>query len=487
MKKIRKKIIYIAVIAFLYIACRSLKVEASSVSLTANTTNPVEGQSVTVTATVNSGAWNLKLSGAGKSETIYGYTNSASNSSDSKSITFTAGSAGTVYKFSLTGDMTDISASNSEAVNKSLSITVKAKENNTTDNQGDNNNSSNNTNAANTTKSTEARLSNLGIKEKAYDFKGFKRDNTDYSVEVPNDVTSLTVYATPVDSKAKVAGTGKVNLKEGKNAVKVTVTAESGNTKTYNLTITRKASTDAKEETTNTTNETDNSNTTTSTSSTVFGLSSIEIKDVILNPDFDTEIYQYTVDLNKNVDSLDIATIATDDDTTVEVAGNENLQDGENIITIVVQGKKNKKTATYQITVNKNVETEDGEAEHAKEVNWLKPSTWGKEEIIKLILAVVLVILIIIAVILKIKLSKDKKKNDDIDLPGADELDKAIAEHQELTELKQLENNLEKQWEPDDDDENMNYIEDIANSDKYNYNEDNSENKTRRKGKGKHF
>ena len=128
MKKIKHKLLYIIILAILYFICNCSKAQASSVSLSANTTTPTEGQTVTVTAKVTSGAWNLQLSGAGKNETIYGYTNSASNSSDSKTISFTAGSAGTVYKFSLTGDMTDISANDSESVNKTLDIAVKAKE-----------------------------------------------------------------------------------------------------------------------------------------------------------------------------------------------------------------------------------------------------------------------------------------------------------------------------------------------------------------------
>ena len=48
------------------------------------------------------------------------------------------------------------------------------------------------------------------------------------------------VYAEKVNQNAKVEGTGKVALKEGNNTVKVTVTAEAGNTKTYTLTIKRK-------------------------------------------------------------------------------------------------------------------------------------------------------------------------------------------------------------------------------------------------------
>ena len=133
---------------------------------------------------------------------------------------------------------------------------------------------------------------------------------------------------------------------------------------------------------------------------------------------------------------------------------------------------------------------------------------------------------IIIAVILKIKLSREKKGKNKIDLPGADELDKALAEHQELTELENTEDdnyytvnneNQEQdqiqeqtihQYDSESSQESNaykfkndydgNYIEDIAKSKNYdiddNYNndysydyQDDNSRRTKRKGRGKHF
>ena len=52
---------------------------------------------------------------------------------------------------------------------------------------------------------------------------------------------------------------------------------------------------------------------------------------------------------------------------------------------------------------------------------------------------IVLIILIIIAIILKVKISREKKNDEDFDLPGGDELDKALAEHQELENTEDFE------------------------------------------------
>ena len=178
MKKIIYKLLYICLFTLTLLILKSTNVQAATTSLTANTTEPTEGQTVTVTASVTAGAWNLQFEGDGKAETIYGYTQSNANASDSKSITFTAGSAGTKYTFTLKGDMTDINASNSEQVDKSITITVQAPavtipEQPTVP-------------TPEPTKSTEARLSNLGIQPN--DFTNFKRDTKEYSVTVPNSV-----------------------------------------------------------------------------------------------------------------------------------------------------------------------------------------------------------------------------------------------------------------------------------------------------------
>lgn len=274
--------------------------------------------------------------------------------------------------------------------------------------------------------SSEARLSNLGIKPDEYDFSGFKRDTLSYSVEVPNELTEVKVYAETVSSKAKVTGTGKVSLQEGKNTVNVEVTAEDGTKKTYTLEITRKEATATEEPTEEEQEE--------------LGLSTLTIEGQEISPSFKTSIYEYTLGLKEDLNSLEIKAISNDKDATVEIIGNEDLQQGENIITILVTNSKTDETATYQIIVNKNV------AEAVAKTSWLKPSTWGKEEKMISIIVIVLVLLIIVAIIMKIKLAKEDDFDEDIDLPGGEELDKALAEHQELAE-----------------EDETNYIEAIAN------------------------
>ena len=471
-------------------------------------------------------------------------------------------------KINVSGTIADSDTANDEKKSGSVSVNIKSA------NTSNENNSNNGSTGGNTTasKSKEARLKNLGIKPN--DFSGFKRDTTDYTVEIPNNVSKVSVYATPLDSKAKVTGTGDVSLNEGESKkVAITVTAEAGNTKTYSLTIKRKAADEENAQTQgdsdaslkslgikpdkydfsgfkkdktqysvqvpkdveeievyaeatsnkakvtgtgktqlkngkntivvqvtaeNGTTQTytievtrgDSGTTATTNSKDEFGLSSLEINGLTLNPSFETGIYEYKVDLKEDLDSLDIATIATDDDTTVEIYGNEGFSLGENTITILVRNEKEDKTATYQIIVNKSLSEEE-------KMSWLKPSTWGKEEIIKIIIIAVLIILIVIAIILKVKIAKEKNEEEDLEFPGGEELDKALAEHQVLSENAEMQTDLDSESEDTEKEEyktenefdGTNYIEDIARSKNYkiDYQNDKTTDNSSSRKKGKHF
>lgn len=309
---------------------------------------------------------------------------------------------------------------------------------------------------------SDATLKNLGINPKEYDFSGFKKDQTEYSVEVPNEIKTVEVYAEATDSKAQVTGTGDIELNEGANEAKVEVIAQDGTKKTYTITITRKASETA------------------ATTDSKFGLSSLSISGQTISPNFKNTIYSYTVGIKEDISSLEINAVATDKEAKIEIMGNENLQQGENTITVIVKNEKTNQTVTYKITVNKNVVSET-----KVERNFFNPSTWGKEMIIKSIIVAVLILLIIIAVVLKVKISKEAKlengndNHDDIDFPGANELNKAIAEHQELSE-----NN-----EKNEESKAKKYVENDAKTEEKMKKIDAEENDANASGrrKGKHF
>lgn len=560
MKNTVKNIILMLIFIFTINICNNVSLATVSMSVTSNKSEVNPGETFTVTIKVSGGEGYVNISAEnGNVDKTYEWIGN-----NSLTVNCTAGSSGTV-KINVSGTIADSDTANDEKKSGSVSVNIKSA------NTSNENNSNNGTTGGNTTasKSKEARLKNLGIKPN--DFSGFKRDTTDYTVEIPNNVSKVNVYATPLDSKAKVTGTGDVSLNEGESKkVAITVTAEAGNTKTYSLTIKRKAADEAEAQTQgdsdaslkslgikpdkydfsgfkkdktqysvqvpkdveeievyaeatsdkakvtgtgktqlkngkntivvqvtaeNGTTQTytievtrgDAGTTATTSSKDEFGLSSLEINGLTLNPSFETGTYEYKVDLTEDLDSLDIATIATDDDTTVEIYGNEGLSLGENTITILVRNEKEDKTATYQIIVNKSLSEEE-------KMSWLKPSTWGREEIIKIIIIAVLIILIVIAIILKVKIAKEKNEEEDLEFPGGEELDKALAEHQVLSETAEMQTDSEsedtekEEYKTENEFDGTNYIEDIARSKNYkiDYQNDKTDNSNSRK-KGKHF
>lgn len=83
------------------------------------------------------------------------------------------------------------------------------------------------------TKSNNADLKSLEIKNYAIDFK---KDTTDYEITIDNSIASLELNPVVDYTSASFKVTGNESLMDG-STVKVTVTAEDGSTKDYNLHI----------------------------------------------------------------------------------------------------------------------------------------------------------------------------------------------------------------------------------------------------------
>ena len=243
-------------------------------------------------------------------------------------------------------------------------------------------NTSTNSSSSSSKTSSNANLSNLGIRP--YDFSGFRYATTKYEVTVPANIESVEVYAQAQDSKAKVSGTGTKELKEGENIAEVTVTAEDGTTKTYTITITKESSSENPSTTTADTSKEEEGE----------GLASLNIQNVEISPEFKTNVYEYTAKYIGEATSMQIQANPTNEEYTVEIVGNEELKEGENIITILVSESNGDNVATYQITLNKSLVDEEAIAKEQA----------NKEKQQKIIIgsvAAVLIILIIIIVIIK--------------------------------------------------------------------------------------
>ena len=179
----------------------------------------------------------------------------------------------------------------------------------------------------------------------------FNPDVNNYAVTVPNSVSSVSVYAVP-NSNAKVTGTGKKELQEGANKVDVIVTAQDGKTtKTYTINITRQTVEESETEVEE--NTVDENTVIEEPVVEVVGLTDLKVEGYTLSPAFDNKVYEYKLDINKNISELKINPITSGENIKVDVVGNTELQEGENVITLLVNNSDKDETTTYQIIVNK--------------------------------------------------------------------------------------------------------------------------------------
>ena len=286
--------------------------------------------------------------------------------------------------------------------------------NNTSSNSSSN--SAQKSNTSNTTtktkaKSSNANLSNLGMNPN--DFTGFSENKTSYDVTVPNNVTQVEIYATKKDSKASLTGTGIKKLQEGQNTANVIVTAEDGTTKTYTINI-KRLSKNEKQDTTG------NLDAKSSSNSKDLELSNLEIEGVNLEPSFESSTYKYEISIKGEQSNLDIKASTNNTSDKVEIIGNENLQNGQNIITILVTNSKSDEVATYQIYVNKNViDSNTFDNEFGKTVKELKIKLW-------VFRALVVIVVLGIIMLLIIKHKKNKKEYDEEDDNTDNKYDKDI-------------------------------------------------------------
>lgn len=390
-QKIKLQLLLIVMLLIGFFVVFPIDVNAASSELSASSEEVNVGEEVTITANITAGAWNLVLEGGGQSKGIVGQTNIAENSSTSASITFKVTEA-KEYVVKLSGDITDFSEDNAKEVSKTIKITgIQKQENNASNNNTSNNSTSNNSGSSNnnTTKSSEARLRDLGLNPKQYDFKGFKPDTYEYDIEVPNEAEKVYIYATTKDTNAKVkSGDGNVALNEGENKFEIVVVAEDGKTKkTYTLNITRK--------------EAEQTN---------------------------TPVEEPVIDEQPKTESTTSSTAEITSSTTIS---------------------ENTKTTT-STTKTENTSNKSENQQIVGKVDWLKPKTWGQEQYILVAILGFLILTIIVSIILKIKI-KLKNEEEEIEFPGAEELDRAMYEHQELSDNGDMDNNY---YNEDNEDEN---------------------------------
>ena len=323
-----------------------------------------------------------------------------------------------------------------------------------------------------------------------------------YTFKVPT-VTSDTTYKI----KFRITGMANVNdedLPNVDNNAILTVKAPKAETPTED----NNTSSNSGSSNSNTANNnTSNNNTTKS--------SEARLRDLGLNPKqydfkgFKPDTYEYDIEVPNEAEKVYI--YATTKDTNAKVKsgdGNVVLNEGENKFEIVVVAEdgKTKKTYTLNITrkeaeqtntpveepvIDEQPKTEEttssttisentqntktttsttktestsNKSENQQivgKVDWLKPKTWGQEQYILVAILGFLILTIIVSIILKIKIKKDEE--EEIEFPGAEELDRAMFEHQELSDNGNIDDNYYNDDMNDENPYSTNFNDDYYN------------------------
>ena len=389
MKKILKSLIALVILSSFIASYSCVNAATGSFRVSAASTSLTKGKTTSITITAKNCGGQFSISSS-NSSVVSVSSSSEWVESGSKKVTITAKGEGSA---TITVKAQDVADTSENVVSGSKSVTIKV-------GSSSNNNSSDDNKSSN--KSSNANLITLGITPKDYDFSGFSKDKTSYSVTVPNDVDSLKVnYKT--ESKAKVKVTGNDNLEVGTNIINVVVTAEDGTTKIYKINVTKLATEDNKPG--NVIDEENDLN---------LYLTSLSIDGLELSPAFDKNVFSYTttIDMDTNdMSEVKVNAEANDSKATVEITGNTNLVEGENLINIVVKGTESSEQTVYQITVNK--------ISQASEI--ASNNIFDKIKNIKreyLIIGGFIFIVVVIIIILIINHIRNKKYYDEMDEDG---------------------------------------------------------------------
>lgn len=211
-------------------------VRAASYDVTVTSKTVTVGNSVTLTIKGNDLAGRFDLSSSNSSVANLS-NNSLFIDNNSESITITTKSVGTA---TITITPTDVTAYDNNTITGNKTITIIVEDKPTSNPSTGGNNSGATTNTTPTKKkSTNNYLSSLTIEGYTLD-KEFKKDETEYSIMVENDVNKIKINAQLDDSSATVTGIGEVEVKEEINKLEIKVTAEDGSTRIYTLNVTVK-------------------------------------------------------------------------------------------------------------------------------------------------------------------------------------------------------------------------------------------------------
>lgn len=152
----------------------------------------------------------------------------------------------------------------------------------------------------------------------------------EYNFTISNDVNDLEVVCVTENPNATAEITGNNNLKEGINNIEINVTSEDKTqSKIYKIQVTKTANL-----------ELANTN-----------LQTLAFENVVLSPEFNNNITNYTAEVSNYTENLKILAIPENEKASVKIIGGNELKEGKNIIQVLVTAPNGftKKKVTIEI------------------------------------------------------------------------------------------------------------------------------------------
>ena len=175
----------------------------------------------------------------------------------------------------------------------------------------------------------------------------FSPDITEYYF-LTEDLSSLEVTAISENADANIMISGNTNFKEGLNTIVIEVSSPDKTSKTqYTISVTK-------------TKDLEKANA---------NLETLAIENVTLDPEFANDIYQYNAIVSNTTENLNILAIPERQNASVEITGKENLQFGNNLISIQVTAENRYTIKQYKINVYRRNEEEQKIADEEAQMN----------------------------------------------------------------------------------------------------------------------
>lgn len=173
------------------------------------------------------------------------------------------------------------------------------------------------------------------------------------------DINDLEVTAVSEAENANVKITGNQDLKEGLNKIQIEVTSSDNTSKSiYTINVTK----------------------TSNQSEANANLENLAIENATLEPTFDANILDYKASVASATDSINIFAVAENIKGKVEITGDTNLKEGDNIIKVKVIAPNGYTFKIYTVNVHRRTEKEDKKLEQEQGENAKKLDDIVKEK-----------------------------------------------------------------------------------------------------------